>query len=236
MKKILISLVILIVLLVYTVKTFAVNVTYLADIPTYSLLDYGCYDMQFRVFSNGGVLTKVNFGIFKILNLGVSWELGNLIGVQDVVVAVPALQLKLNVYSGSETIPGLAMGYDGQGFFYNQSEAEFMQKGKGIYFVFGKEILFPSLNFNGGLNINDFKHPCVLGFTGLSYQIIVETLMAMVEYDNIGKGKLARLNSGFRFWITENLDIDFILRNCTTSDKEKYGCERLVKISYQGRF
>lgn len=236
LKKFLISFVVLLEIFVYAEKVYATNVTYLVDVPTYSLLDYGSYDIQFRIFSGGGVLTKLNFGIFKILNLGVSWELGNIIGVSDVVVAVPALQLKLNVYSGSEKIPGFAIGYDGQGFFYNQSDADFTQKGKGIYFVFGKELLLPSLNFNVGLNLNDFKHPCVLGFAGISYQIIDEVLMAMVEYDNIGKGKDTRLNAGFRLWITENLDIDFILRNFTTGDKEKYGCERLLKISYQGRF
>jgi hypothetical protein len=60
--------------------------------------------------------------------------------------------------------------------------------------------------------------------------------MAMLEYDNLGQGKDARLNVGFRVWITENFDIDFILRNCTTSDKERAGCERILKISYQSRF
>lgn len=236
LKKFLLSILVILGMVVYVEKTYATNITYLVDIPTYSLLDYGSYDIQFRVFSSGGVLTKLNFGIFKVLNLGVSWELGNLIGVDDVVVAVPALQLKLNLYSGSEKIPGLAIGYDGQGFFYNQSKAEFTQKGKGVYFVFGKELLLPSLNFNAGLNLNDFKHPCVLGFVGTSYQIIDEALMAMIEYDNLGKGKDARLNAGFRLWITENFDIDFILRNFTTGDKERYGCERVLKISYQSRF
>ena len=236
LKKIFISFIALLWVFFYSPKAFAVNITYLVDTPTYSLLDYGSYDMQFRIFSRGGVLTKLNFGIFSVLNFGVSWELENLIGVEDVVVAVPALQLKLNIYSGSEKIPGFAIGYDGQGFFYNQRENKFTQEGKGIYFVLGKELLLPYLNFNGGLNLNDFRHPCILGFVGISYQIIIDTLMVMIEYDNVGKGRDARLNAGLRFWITEGLDIDFIIRNFTISDKESYGCERLLKISYQSRF
>ena len=60
--------------------------------------------------------------------------------------------------------------------------------------------------------------------------------MVMLEYDNLGQGKDARLNGGFRVWITENFDLDFILRNFTTTDKEKNGCERILKISYQSRF
>ena len=224
-------------MLVFSVdKTYANNVTYLIDTPTDSILDYGSYDIQFRVFTNGGVLSKLNFGIFKVLNLGVSWELGSLIGVDDVTVAVPALQLKFNVYPGSEKLPGLAIGYDGQGFFYNQDDADFIQKGKGVYVVTGKELFLPTLIFSAGINVNDFKEPCLLGFVGVSYEIVEESFMAMLEYDNLGKGKDARLNAGFRLWITENFDIDFILRNCTTSDKERFGCERILKISYQSRF
>ena len=70
----------------FTKGAYASNVTYLVDTPTYSILDYGSYDVLFRVFSGGGVLAKLNFGVFQILNLGVSWELGSLIGCYDVVV------------------------------------------------------------------------------------------------------------------------------------------------------
>ena len=50
-------------------NVYAANITYLVDTPTYSILDYGSYDIQFRVFSGGGVLTKLNVGIFKVLNI-----------------------------------------------------------------------------------------------------------------------------------------------------------------------
>lgn len=212
------------------------NITYLIDTPTYSVLDYGSYDLQFRVFSNGGVLSKLNFGIFKTLNLGVAWELSNIIGTGNVVVAVPTLQLKFNIYEGSEKIPGFAIGYDGQGFFYDEQEAEFRQKGKGVYFVFGKEILLPTLNLNIGVNVNDFKDARLIGFVGSSITIIEHSLTGMIECDNIGKGAYTRLNAGLRLWITENFDIDFMVRNLTSDDEERYGCERILKLSYQSRF
>lgn len=235
-KKFLFIFSIVLSLFIYTSKLYANNVTYLIDIPTYSILDYGSYDLQFRVFTGGSVTTKIGFGIFKPLNIGVSWELANIIGNDDVVVAIPALQIKFSIYEGSENIPGFAVGYDGQGFFYDEHEADFIQKGKGIYLVMGKELFLPTLNFNMGINVNDFKDVAVIGFVGTSYTIIDESLMAMLECDNIGKGADTRLNAGFRLWITENFDIDFILRQMLTSDKEKFGCERILKISYQGRF
>lgn len=214
----------------------AASVTYLMDTPTPSILDYGSYDMQFRMFSEGGVLTKLNFGVFKSLNLGVSLELANIIGSGNVTVATPALQLKFNFYAGNENIPGFAAGYDGQGFFYDEEEGEFIQKGKGIYLVAGKEIIVPSLNLNAGLNVNDFKDARLIGFVGADYILIPETLMVMAEYDNIGKGVDSRLNAGLRLWITENFDLDFIMRNLLTNDELKFGCERIFKLSYQSRF
>jgi hypothetical protein len=53
---------------------FRCAVTELIDTPAYSILDYGGYEMQFRMFAGGGVLSKLNFGIFKSLNLGVGWK------------------------------------------------------------------------------------------------------------------------------------------------------------------
>ena len=220
----------------YVNEASASTVLYLVDTPTYSILDYGSYDVQFRVFSGGGVLSKLNFGIFKILNLGVSWELGGLIGSSDVNIAVPCLQVKCNIYSGDEKIPGFAIGYDGQGFFYDKDEGEFLQKGTGIYLVAGKELFVPTLNFNVGINMNDFKKPGILGFVGASYEILEESLMVMLEMSNIGQGRDAILSGGFRVWVTENFDIDFILRNFMTTDETRFGCERIIKISYQGRF
>jgi len=227
-----------ILLSVFLINTnlFAAGVTELIDTPTHSILDYGSYEIQFRVFSNGGVTPKLTFGIFKVLNMGVSWEFNNVIGVGNAVVAIPALQLKLNVYEGDANLPGVAVGYDGQGYFYNDSDGEFLQKGTGVYIVAGKELFLPGLNFNIGLNVNDFKEVCLLGFAGSSYSIVDETLLAMLEYDNIGKGALSRLNAGFKLWVSENFGIDLILRNILTGDEEKLGCERVLRLSYQSRF
>ncbi len=208
----------------------------LIDTPTRSILDYGGYEMQYRMFSGGGVLTKLNFGIFKSLNLGVGWEISNIIGTGDVVVAPPTLQIKFSVYDGDVKWPGFAIGYDGQGYFYDESQAEFRQKGKGVYVVVGKELFLPTLNFNAGLNINDFKEARVIGFANSSIVVIEDALLFMLECDNIGKGDDVRLNSGLKLWVTRSFTIDFAVRNLTTSDEAKFGCERLFRINYQSKF
>ncbi|MDD5020658.1 MAG: hypothetical protein PHR82_00800 [Endomicrobiaceae bacterium] len=234
MKKILVTL-----LLLFAVQagySSVAPVTEIIDTPTHSILDYSGYEMQFRMFAGGGVLSKLNFGIFKSLNLGVGWEISNIIGVGNVVVAPPTLQLKFNIYEGDIKWPGFSIGYDGQGYFYDETSAEFLQKGKGIYIVVGKELFLPSLNFNAGLNINDFKEARVIGFVNSSVVVIEDALMFMLECDNIGKGDMTRLNSGLKLWITETFNIDFAVRNLTSSDESKFGCERIFRINYQGKF
>jgi hypothetical protein len=111
-----------------------------------------------------------------------------------------------------------------------------MQKGKGVYAVIGKELFLPDLNFNAGVNVNDFKEARLIGFVNSSVIVIDDTLMFMVECDNIGKGDMTRLNSGLKLWITESFNIDFAMRNLTSSDETKYGCERIFRINYQGKF
>jgi hypothetical protein len=53
--------------------------TYLIDTPTMGILSYGSYDIEFRFFSNGNVISKIDFGVFKLLNVGLSLESGRII-------------------------------------------------------------------------------------------------------------------------------------------------------------
>ncbi|MDR1103907.1 MAG: hypothetical protein LBK92_00910, partial [Endomicrobium sp.] len=91
--------------------------TYVLDTPTTGILSYGSYSADFRCFSYGNVISEINFGVFKPLDLGVSWELDKFIGDENIKAVVPALHVKLRLYEGSMTLPGFALGYDGQGTF-----------------------------------------------------------------------------------------------------------------------
>ncbi len=43
------------------------------------ILSYGSYDIEFRFFSKGNVISKIDFGVFKLLNVGLSLKLGRII-------------------------------------------------------------------------------------------------------------------------------------------------------------
>lgn len=208
------------------------NAIDLIDVPTAGILDYGSYNVNFRLFSDGGVLSRLNFGIFKVVNLGFGWEIQKLVGAQDPSVAPPALYLKVRPFSGSMSMPSFAFGYDGQGYFYNSSSDEFLQKGKGVFVVFTKELFFPNLEMSFGANLNDFKKSEVYAFTAASFSI-EEKFMLIAEYDNIHYAPENRFNAGLRFSISDDLSIDLADRDLIAKDRK---AERILKINYVGMF
>jgi hypothetical protein len=196
------------------------------------MLDYGSYDLNFRFFSGGGVLTRLNFGVFKIVNLGLGWELANVIGTQDITVAPPTLSLKIKPFSGGLILPSIAFGYDGQGYFYNKNSNDFTQKERGVFLLFGRELFFPGLEMNFGVNMNDFRTNTVYGFTNLNIDID-DKLYFLAEYDNINYLPASRLNAGIRFFITSDLGIDLAGRDIGAADRK---AERILSIAYRGKF
>ncbi|MDR3306537.1 MAG: hypothetical protein LBS61_02545 [Endomicrobium sp.] len=211
---------------------------YVIDTPTTGILSYGSYSADFRCFSRGNVISEINFGVFKPLDLGVSWELDRFIGDENIKAAVPSLHVKLSLYGGSMTLPGFALGYDGQGTFINgDCDGGYMQRCKGTYFVVGREFFIEGLIFNLGINVNDFSNPKVYWFSNATVPLYKEFVSFMLEYDNVNYFPEARLNCGLRFSVSEYLDIDCIVRDCLgKKDAKRFPNERELKISYLGKF
>lgn len=218
---------------------FANNLYYM-DTPTTGILNYGSYDVSFRFYSGGSVMTRLDFGVFKFMNLGVAWELGDFIGNKNTTLAIPALSVKIRLYEGNMIWPSVAIGYDGQGYFFDQDyDGDYMQRGKGAYLVIGRELFVENLNFNLGVNINDFADSGVHAFVSaiIPAPFAQDALFFMAEYDNIGYFPDARLNLGLRLSLTEAVDIDFMVRDCWGKDSnDKIPNERVFKVSYSGKF
>ncbi|MBN1822701.1 MAG: hypothetical protein JW803_00115 [Endomicrobiales bacterium] len=207
--------------------------TFVIDTPTASVLDYGGYNLNFRLFTDGGILTRLNFGVFRIVNLGFGWEMEKVIGnSEEVVVGPPALYLKIKAYEGGMVLPAFSLGYDGQGYFYDKDASEFIQKERGVFFVFGREMFFPGFNLSFGANMNDFKENKLMGFTGINYNV-EDKVNFLVEYDNINYLPDARLNLGLRIFVTDSVSIDLAGRDIGAADRN---AERIVRIGYLGQF
>jgi hypothetical protein len=227
----------LLIFFTFSTISFAVR-TYVIDTPTYGLLSYSSYDFGFRCFSNGDVISNIDFGVFKSLNIGMSWELDKLIGYSNIKVAIPTLNVKLKIYEGSMVLPGIAIGYDGQGYFIDTSlKSGCVQKARGLYTVLGREIFFDGFILNVGANINDFSVVKVYGFINLMLPIFKEILYFITEYDNINYLPDARLNCGLKLSLSEYFDVDCIVRDCFgKDDATRIPNERILKLSYSGKF
>lgn len=211
--------------------------TALIDTPTTNVLSYASYNLQFRFFGAGGLTTSAEFGVFNNINLGLSWELQRFLGNGSVEVAMPALLVKARVFSGNAEWPSLAVGFDGQGYFWNSDADEYAQDGKGLYVVLGKEIFIPTLNYSLGCNINSLDDMILYVFTGASIDIVTDKLRYMLEWDNINKMEDSRLNTGLRYFVTKAISLDFYFRDlCAPEGHDRVPRERVFKLSYQSKF
>ncbi|MDR0723592.1 MAG: hypothetical protein LBF23_00180 [Endomicrobium sp.] len=225
------------IVFIFPVFSFAAK-TYVIDTPTHGLLSYGSYDFGFRCFSKGNVITSIDFGVFKPLDIGMFWELDRLIGDDNIKVAIPTLNVKFEIYEGSMVLPGIAIGYNGQGYFIDTSlKSGFIQKARGLYVVLGRELFFDGFMLNVGANVYDFSVVKVYGFINAIFPIFKEFLYFMTEYDNINYFPEARLNCGLKLSLSEYLDVDCIVRDCFgKEDITRITNERILRLSYSGKF
>lgn len=209
--------------------------TSLIDIPTAGIIDYANFELKTRFYTGGGLLTYMNIGIINNrLNLGASFMIDRIIGSDSPVKMVrPEIQIKFRFYDGGYYIPALAVGYDGQGFYYDRNLKKFMQKGKGLYFVGSKEVI-ANLMGHVGLNIPDFDDGYLYGFVGLNYTV-EDKINLRMEFDNFFHSDYnSRFNAGVGINITSNFVLDLAFRNIGRDSRFQNGMpekmERIVQF------
>ena len=203
----------------------------LVDSPTTNVVDYGGYRLNFRLYSQGGLLSNLSFGVFRRLNIGASWDNEEVIGSETPKTNPPTLNVKIRLYDGGVALPSIAIGYDGQGRFFDRTADQYRERERGLYFVMGRELFFPKLEAYGSVNIAQFKEGFVYGSAGLSYTI-EDKVALLAEYDNIRKGPDNRFNAGIRLFPIPSLALDFAIRRIA-SNQDK---ERIIRINYVGSF
>ncbi len=211
------------------------------DVPTAGILDYYGFMLKTRFYSGGGVLGGLNFGVQERLNLGASMSVDKLIGSETgIKMRRPEIQVKFRFFDGGYYIPAAAIGYDGQGYYYNQSDKKYLEKGKGLYLAGSKEIGVPGLALHGGFNVPDFDNNYLFGFLGLNYTL-EDKIAFMLECDSMfHSADPSRLNAGTRLYITPYFQLDLGLRelgrNGTFEGGQKRKSERIVQMRYNTNF
>jgi hypothetical protein len=204
------------------------------DIPTADILDPMTYSTSFRFYNEGGLVSRLVIGPLKRVNLGISFDVQHAIGSGDPHMIRPSLFFKLRFFDGTDILPALALGYDNQGYLWQESTRDFLQPDKGVYLVGSHEIFVPNLEVHAGMNVNNMDDNATLyGFFGTSYKI-TRNFSLLAEYDNIRNGPENRVNLGGRYWITRSFNIDFGARNVGRGTAE--GAERILRLNYVGHF
>ena len=203
------------------------------DIPTADVLDPATFSTNFRFYSQGGITSRLVMGPFRRVNLGISFDAQHIIGGQTPHLIRPSVFFKLRFFDGTDFFPAFALGYDNQGYLYQESTRKFLQDEKGLYLVGGHEILLPNLEIHAGVNIPKVDDAQVFGFFGMTYKV-VPSFALLAEYDNIRKTPNARTNLGGRFWVTPFFNVDVAARNVGRSQAR--GAERIVRLNYTGNF
>jgi len=214
--------------------------TELIDIPTAGILEYYGLEVKSRFFSDGGVIGGLGFGVLPRLNLGASITGEKFIGTADPMRLVkPEIQAKYRFYDGSEYIPALAVGYDGQGYYYDHGAGKYYEKGRGLYMVGSQEVFTPHVMVHPGINVSDFNGHGVFGFIGANFTV-EDAFSLMVEWDNIQRIDESRFNTGVRFYISPFFHLDLAVReigaNSTFENGTKRSPERIVQLRYISSF
>ena len=212
----------------------------LVDMPTAAALDVGGFGARSRFFNQGGALQWLTFGVYPRINLGASLHVDRLLGTgSPVQLTRPELQVKWRFFDGDRLIPAFALGFDGQGYFYNRPIKRYNQKQRGLYFVATQEIGLPGLQGHAGMNISDFDSDDVFGFMGLSLNLY-DRAKLMWEWDNIQDFYDSRINAGLRFYINPSFHTDFAVRGIgqggTFSNGVPRAPERVIQFKYTGHF
>jgi hypothetical protein len=205
----------------------------LIDIPTAEVVDHYGVASSFRFYTEGGVLTKAAFGVFPRLNIGFGLDAQRFIGNRSTDLNRPTLNVKLRAFDGSRNLPALALGFDGQGYFFNKTTDKYDQREKGLYVVGSGEVVVPGLSLHGGLNMFDFKDDRIYGFTGVQY-LFDELLGLVFEADNMFyRPRDIRLNVDNRYYVTPNFSLDLAGRDLWAGSRKT---ERILRITYSASF
>lgn len=204
----------------------------LIDVPTAEVLDRYGFDSSFRFYSGGGMLAKTHFGVFPRLNVGFGLDADGFVGNESADLHKPSLNVRFRFFDGQRHLPALALGYDGQGLFFNKATDKYDQREKGLFLVGSGEVVVPDLSMHAGLNVYDFTNDHLYGFVGLRY-LYQDVVAFNAEWDNIRVGRDSRLNGGLSWWITPSFAVEFAGRDLGGPSRRP---ERIVRLVYTGGF
>lgn len=205
--------------------------TNLANMPIAGLLDRGTYEIDLRMYPEGGLYTFVTIGFLRSVNIGFSYGAENVIG-RGSVEWNPNVEFafKARLVPESRVFPALAIGYAGQGFgpYLGDPDPQvgldrYAVKSPGFYAVISKNYrLLAEMGLHIGVNKsreNDDDED-LNAFAGIDLSLGPE-LYLILEYDAalndndeeaVGYGN-GYLNFGLKWAASPHLRLELYFTN-----------------------
>lgn len=216
----------------------------LIDLPTAGTLERGSYDIQTRMFGDGGLLGGISVGVTPQFMFGLSWGGTKIIGEGDVDWHPnPGIQARIRLLDEDFALPAITLGFDSQGYgAYVDEFDRYVTKSRGFFAVASKNyaILF-NLGLHGGLNysLEDGDGDQELNiFIGADLSLNRE-FRAIIEYDlanNDNENETVfgddggYVNTALQWVFSDQLFLQFNLKNILENGSREV--TREFKISY----
>jgi len=231
----------------------------LVDAPTAGTLPRKTLLMETYLFGDGGVVQSVNVGIIDLIDVGCSYGGAGVVGAGKVTWQPHvAFQARIRIVEESLRSPGIAIGFDSQGFGPYARDSglnRFRTKSRGAYIVMSRNYrLFGDFGLHAGANYSletddgDEDPSFWLGFDkniGKSIEFCGEYDFATNDNDDKSMtANLGYLSGAVRWYIGAGfmieLDVKNILRNAkkdiSDSLDERPEPSRELRFGYRRSF
>lgn len=231
----------------------------LIDMPTAGTLPRAFYSIGFRFYPDGGTLAHANIGLSHRLTLGVSYGAENFLSNRD-----PnwnpriEFEIKFRVIDEIEVFPAVSFGFCSQGYGAWISDLErYTFKSRGFYAVVSRSFYFYNWTsgWHAGVNYsleNKFDDETdaniFVGFDAtFNYNLALLAEFDAALDDNksklpdgapngfSGKGR-GYLNTGIKWLVSENLELEFLLKDLLTNRQDAETFTRTFRLTYLERF
>lgn len=231
----------------------------LVDIPTAGTMPRGSFEIGFRLYPEGGALGFTDIGLSNRLTLGISYGGEGVLGFDD-----PSwndrieFDVKFRFVDEMEFFPAITAGFASQGYgAFNSDFDRYTYKSRGFYGVVSRSFYFYNWTsgWHAGINYsleNDGDHDEDINFFAGFDATFRYNLAFYAEYDAAindnkstlpdgsrneftGKGR-GYLNISIKWLFTENLELEFILKDLLVNRRESDTITREIRIIYIDSF
>lgn len=219
---------------------------WILDTPTAGMLPRGAFDLDMRTFSQGGLQATLGIGLMDRFSVGLGYGAASVL-TDTMPDYNPRLEfeLKLRLLEESPELPAFAVGYSSQGYGpYDSANKRYMVKSPGFYGAFSKNFKIYSnpSGLHGGVNysLENKKDNDPDAFFGFNADLGAD-MMFLTEYDlglndnkrysvyGLGRGYL---NMGLVWYMTDDLSLEFDLRNLLRNRKGASAIDREARLVY----